>query len=170
MHLFSSIPTEALSGELLWVIAAFLVGFILWAASGWILRPAVGAIGLGLGALGGLLIFVNTMVILIAIGTFLYLFLHNDDAGAAAGAKPQAAPASADPAYRTASSSVGSTTANPILASTATPSDGKQLKPTKGGDGSKAKLSKRALDIYAATNPATQGTGDDSDQKPTAQL
>lgn len=85
------------------------------------------------GALGGLLIFVNTMVILIAIGTFLYLFLHNDDAGAAAAAKPQAASASADPAYRTASSSVGSTTANSILASTATPNDGKQLAAAKGG-------------------------------------
>ena len=60
MHLFSSIPTEALSGELLWVIAAFLVGFILWAAGGWILRPAVGALGLGLGALGGLLIWMET--------------------------------------------------------------------------------------------------------------
>jgi hypothetical protein len=122
------------------------------------------------GALGGLLIFVNTMVIVIAIGTFLYLFLHSDDAGAAVAAKPQAVPASASPAYRTASSSVGSTTANPILASTAPPGDGKQLAPAKGGDGSKAKLSKRALDIYAATNPATQRSGDDSDQKPTAQL
>ena len=60
MHLISAIPTEALSGDLLWAIAAFLVGFILWAAGGWILRPAVGALGLGLGALGGLLIWMET--------------------------------------------------------------------------------------------------------------
>ena len=44
----------------------------------------------------------------------------------------------------------------------------------KGGSGKRnltpanAKLGKRALDIYAATNPATQGS--DSEQKPTAQL
>jgi hypothetical protein len=60
MHLLATIPADPLSGDLLWVGAALLVGFILWAAGGWILRPAVGALGLGLGALGGLLIWMET--------------------------------------------------------------------------------------------------------------
>ena len=36
------------------------VGIVLWAAGGWLLRPAVASLGLGLGALGGLLIWMET--------------------------------------------------------------------------------------------------------------
>ncbi|MDP7069804.1 MAG: hypothetical protein QF561_00470 [Phycisphaerales bacterium] len=52
------IPIE--SGELLWAIAALAVGLILWVTGGWLLRSAVGALGLGLGALGGLLVWMQT--------------------------------------------------------------------------------------------------------------
>ena len=53
----------------------------------------------------------------------------------------------------------------------ATPSDGKQLAAAKGGGKKRGtELDSSSRDVYAATNPATQGTGDDSDQKPTAQL
>jgi hypothetical protein len=117
------------------------------------------------GALGGLLIFVNAMVIAVAVGTFIYQWTDNKDGPSAAGA------ADGDAETRTASSSVGSTTANPMLASTATPSDGKQLAAAKGGGKKRGtKLDSSSRDVYAATNPATQGTGDDSDQNPTAQL
>lgn len=39
--------------ELSWVIAAMITGVVLWATGGWILRPAVGALGLALGGLLG---------------------------------------------------------------------------------------------------------------------
>ena len=39
--------------ELSWVIAAMVTGIVLWATGGWILRPAVGALGVALGALLG---------------------------------------------------------------------------------------------------------------------
>jgi hypothetical protein len=123
------------------------------------------------GVLGGLLIFVNAMVIVLAIGTFLYLLLHNE-------AAKSAKESSAEPAPRTASSSVSNTTGNPMMAAAAqSGGSGKPL--SKGGSSSSSssssskqnsasKLSKRARDIYAATNPATQG--DDSEPKPTAHL
>ena len=92
-----------------------------------------------------------------------------EDAAGTAG--PEAHPAG-DPETRTASSSVSSTTVNPMMARH---ESGEKLRASaKGGSGKRnptsaanAKLSKRALEIYAATNPATQGG--DSEQ-PTAQL
>ncbi|MCH2137705.1 MAG: hypothetical protein MK074_01475 [Phycisphaerales bacterium] len=48
--------SEAPSGlgtELISTLAALATGLVLWAAGGGIMRPAVGALGLGLGALGG---------------------------------------------------------------------------------------------------------------------
>ena len=105
-------------------------------------------------SLGVILAICNSAVILLAV-VQVFFELRSSETG-----------------LRTSSSGINDTVTNPMrdVANTATPSDSKQLKPAKGGDGSKVKLSKRALDIYAATNPATQGTGDDSDQKPTAQL
>ncbi len=45
---------------LLWTPATFAVGLMLWVAGGGIIRPSVGAVGLGLGALGGWLAWLET--------------------------------------------------------------------------------------------------------------
>jgi hypothetical protein len=45
--------SSSVSPDLAWTLAALAVGLILWAAGGGIMRPAVGALGLALGALGG---------------------------------------------------------------------------------------------------------------------
>ncbi len=60
MILSNAIPTAASSGDLIGAFIVLGVGIILWAAGGWILRPAVGALGLGLGGLGGFLIWIET--------------------------------------------------------------------------------------------------------------
>ena len=46
--------------ELSWTIAALITGIVLWATGGWILRPAVGAMGLALGGLVGWVIWQET--------------------------------------------------------------------------------------------------------------
>jgi hypothetical protein len=106
------------------------------------------------GALGGLLIFVNATVIVVAVGIFVYEVF---------GGQGDADPT--NPMPRTASSSIGSTTSNPMMAGAASPS-----KPLATGGSSH---SKAARDVYVPTNPAaspaTQGN-DDSEQNPTAQL
>ena len=60
MLLLNAIPTTGTSGDLVAAIIVLGAGIILWAAGGWIIRPAVGALGLGLGALGGFLIWMET--------------------------------------------------------------------------------------------------------------
>ena len=106
------------------------------------------------GALGGLLIFVNATVVVVAISIFVYEVF---------GGQGDADPT--NPMPRTASSSIGSTTSNPMMAGAASPS-----KPLATGGSSH---SKAARDVYVPTNPAaspaTQGN-DDSEQNPTAQL
>ena len=52
MYPFVAMP-DAQIQELSWVIAAMITGVVLWATGGWILRPAVGALGLALGGLLG---------------------------------------------------------------------------------------------------------------------
>jgi len=61
--MIAAVPTDALSSatpSLIWLGAALLVGLILWAAGGWLLRSAVGALGFGLGALAGLFAWLET--------------------------------------------------------------------------------------------------------------
>ncbi|MDP7029134.1 MAG: hypothetical protein QF733_02835 [Phycisphaerales bacterium] len=60
MLLMNAIPITAASGDLAAAVILVGVGVILWAAGGWVLRPAVGALGLGLGVLGGFLIWIET--------------------------------------------------------------------------------------------------------------
>ncbi len=43
-----------------WTLAALITGIVLWATGGWILRPAVGALGLALGGLLGWIIWKET--------------------------------------------------------------------------------------------------------------
>jgi hypothetical protein len=112
------------------------------------------------GALGGLLIFFNAMVIALAIGTFVYEVFG--DKGGTSPTDPT------NPMSRTTSSSIGSTTINPMVTGPA-----QQSKPlAKGGSShhkeSNAKLSKQGHNICAPTHPMTQG--EDSEPNPTAQL
>jgi len=118
-------------------------------------------------ALGGLLVFVNLMVILLAICTFAYLvFLRSSDGDTSLAQAQQAPATSANPAPRKESSSIG-TTINPMVPVV---SDNKPLAAAKSGSKKRnTKLTSRARDIYAATNPATQGSSGNV-QKPTAQL
>ena len=51
-----------LSGTLPWTLAALAVGIVLWATGGWVLRSAVGAMGLGLGGLLGMIIWEQTHI------------------------------------------------------------------------------------------------------------
>jgi hypothetical protein len=109
-------------------------------------------------ALGGLLIFVNAMVIALAVATFIYeVFVSKDGSVTSPINGAHNAAGCADPAHRTAS-----TTANPMITATTPSSDSKQLAAAARGG--------KKRDVYAATNPATQGSGDDSEQKPTVQL
>ncbi len=60
MQVISTSPIPIESGEFIWALAALAVGLILWVTGGCLLRSAVGALGLGLGALGGLLVWMQT--------------------------------------------------------------------------------------------------------------
>jgi hypothetical protein len=99
----------------------------------------------------GLLIFVNVMVIAIAVVTFFLEVFGGQD-------------------YSDPTNPVARVTSNPIMDGT-TRQRSEPL--AKGGSSlskeSRAKLSKKALEIYATTSPATQGNND-SEQNPTAQL
>jgi hypothetical protein len=62
MHMPATITETAASGTLPWVLAALAVGIVLWATGGWVLRSAVGAMGLGLGGLVGMMIWEQTHI------------------------------------------------------------------------------------------------------------
>jgi hypothetical protein len=62
MHLLSTVTESMLSGTLPWTLAALAVGIVLWATGGWVLRSAVGAMGLGLGGLLGMIIWEQTHI------------------------------------------------------------------------------------------------------------
>jgi hypothetical protein len=101
-------------------------------------------------ALGGLLIFVNGMVIVLAAGTFLYLIFQCNDYTGAEKAEAAKAAASADPA--------DGTMANPVASATALSNDSKK-KPN-------LKQKKTAHGTATVTNPAMQGNeGDETMQE-----
>jgi hypothetical protein len=124
------------------------------------------------GGLESMLLLVNVAVFVIAVGVLIFL-VYQKQQKSNDGALPLAAPGEkGEASARTTSSSVGSTRTNPMMAGIEyPPSNGKPL--AKGGSSlskeSRAKLSKKALEIYATTSPATQGNND-SEQNPTAQL
>ena len=60
MLLMTSNTSMLTSPEMIWLVATIIVGFILWTAGGWLLRSAVGTLGFGLGALGGLFVWLET--------------------------------------------------------------------------------------------------------------
>ncbi len=62
MYYFATITETATTGTLPWILAALAVGIVLWATGGWVLRSAVGAMGLGLGGLGGMMIWEQTHI------------------------------------------------------------------------------------------------------------
>jgi hypothetical protein len=62
MHILATTTEPLLSGTLPWIIAALIVGLVLWATGGWVLRSAVGAMGLGLGGLLGMIIWEQTHI------------------------------------------------------------------------------------------------------------
>jgi len=62
MQILASITETTTTGTLPWVLAALAVGIVLWATGGWVLRSAVGAMGLGLGGLAGMVIWEQTHI------------------------------------------------------------------------------------------------------------
>lgn len=62
MHSIATITETAASGTLPWILASLAVGIVLWATGGWVLRSAVGAMGLGLGGLAGMMIWEQTHI------------------------------------------------------------------------------------------------------------
>lgn len=61
-HLIAAVQdaSSTVSPDLAWTLAALAVGLILWAAGGGIMRPAVGALGLAMGAMAGWMAWLET--------------------------------------------------------------------------------------------------------------
>ena len=60
LPLLGTIDSASVGPDLAWTLAALAVGLMLWAAGGNILRPAVGALGLTVGAIAGWMVWQET--------------------------------------------------------------------------------------------------------------